>query len=194
MNGSDTGKITPASVSFAGMASRSLEMSLKGYTTITAAVSDADLKSGGKEFKFEREAGPVRLTISGPFGFEVYQGSKLLDASATHHEVTAQPGAGAVTVRNSDILLSSTIGVDYQHGSMDVSLPATGTLAVFSSNETCKVTVDGQDVGFPPIPAKKIASGSHSVMLKCPDGKDETRRVTVSPGEKALVAFSGSGG
>jgi hypothetical protein len=194
LNGSDTGKTTPSPVSFAGKATRSLELSLKGYATITSSISDADLKIGMKEFKFEREAGPVRLTLSGPYPFEVYQGSKLLDASATHHEVTAQPGAGAVVVKNADMVLSTTIPVDYQRSSMDVTLPATGTLAVFASVETCKVTVDGQDLGFPPIPARRIASGTHSVTLKCPDGKDDTRRVTVLAGERAAVTFSGSGG
>jgi hypothetical protein len=194
LNGSDTGEVTPSVVSFAGKATRSLELSLKGYTSITSSISDAELKAGGKEFKFDRESGPVRLALSGPYPFEVYQGSKLLDASATHHEVTAQPGAGPVVVKNADLMLSATIQVDYQRSSMDVTLPGTGTLAVFASVETCKVTVDGQDLGFPPITAKRIASGTHSVTLKCPDGKDDTRRVTVSAGERQAVTFSGSGG
>jgi len=193
LNGSDTGKTTPSVVSFAGKATRSLELSLKGYASITSSISDADLKTGAKEFKFDREAGPVRLTLNSSYPFEVYQGTKLLDSSATHHEVTAQPGAGAVVVRNADLMLSATIPVDYQRSSMEVTLPGTGTLAVFASVETCKVTVDGQDLGFPPIPAKRIAAGTHSVTLKCPDGKDDTRRVTVSAGERAAVTFSGSG-
>jgi hypothetical protein len=194
LNGSDTGKTTPSVVSFAGKATRSLELSLKGYAPITAAISDADLKTGAKDFKFDREASPVRLTLNGPYPFDVYQGSKLLDASATHHEVTAQPGAGPVVVKNAELMLSATIPVDYQRSSMEVTLPGTGTLAVFASKETCNVTVDGADLGFPPIPPKRIAAGSHTVTLKCPEGKDETRRVTVSTGERAAVTFSGSGG
>jgi hypothetical protein len=96
-------------------------------------------------------------------------------------------------VKNADLMLSATIPVDYQRSSMEVTLPGTGTLAVFASVETCKVTVDGEDLGFPPIPPKRIAAGTHSVTLKCPQGKDETRRVTVSAGERAAVTFSGSG-
>ncbi len=194
LNGSDTGQVTPSMVSFAGKSTRSLELSLKGFAPITASVSDGDLKIGSKEYKFDREAGPVRLTLSGSYPFDVYQGSKLLDASATHHEITAQPGAGAVVVKNAELKLSATIPVDYQRSSMDVTHPGTGTLAVFASVETCKVTVDGADLGFPPIPAKRIAAGTHSVTLKCPDGKDDTRKVTVSVGERAAVTFSGSGG
>jgi hypothetical protein len=97
-------------------------------------------------------------------------------------------------VKNADLMLSATIPVDYQRSSMEATLPGTGTLAVFASVETCKVTVDGEDLGFPPIPPKRIAAGTHSVTLKCPQGKDDTRRVTVSAGERTAVTFSGSGG
>ena len=48
---------------------------------------------------------------------------------------------------------------------------------------------DGNDLGFPPIPSKAIASGNHTVTLKCPDGKGETRKVAVAPGEKVRVPF-----
>jgi hypothetical protein len=196
LNGSDTGQVTPSLVSFAGKSSRSIELSLKGFAPITASVSEADLKIGSKEYKFDREAGPVRLTLNGSYPFEVLQGTKVIDGPSNHHELTVQPGAGAVVVRNAEMMLSSTIPVDYQRSSMDATVPASGTLAVFASLETCKVSVDGQDLGFPPIAPKRIASGSHSVALKCPDDnkKDETRRITVTAGERMDVKFIGSGG
>jgi len=68
-------------------------------------------------------------------------------------------------------------------------VPVPGVLAIFSAVETCTVGVDGQDLGFPPIPRKAIASGNHSVTLTCPDGKGETRKVTVAPGERVTVPF-----
>ena len=192
LNGSDTGKLTPASVSFAGKTAREIELQLKGYAPITTTISDADMKTGGKEFKFERPPSAVRVTLSGAYPFEVLQGGKVIDPSSTHHEITAQPGGGDLVVRSADMLLSSKVSVDYQHGSMDWSAPAVGALSVFATNETCKVTVDGQDLGFPPIAAKKVASGGHSVTLKCPEGKDETQHVTVAAGSTpTTVKFSG---
>ena len=197
LNGTDIGKVTPAPVSFAGKATRSLELSLKGFGTIQATVSDADLKIGAKEFKFERESGPVRLTLNGPYPFEVLQNGKVLDGPANHHEVTVQPSAGPVVVRNAELMLSATINVDYTRPSMEASVPALGTLAVFASMETCKVFVDGEDLGVPPIAPKRIVSGTHTVALKCPDDskKDDSRRVNVAPGsERTDVKFIGSGG
>ena len=43
---------SPIAVSFAGKATRSLELSLKGYATITSSISDADLKIGGTRTRF----------------------------------------------------------------------------------------------------------------------------------------------
>ena len=137
----------------------------------------------------------MKLTITGSFPFEVYQGDKQVSAAAMSHTVTAQPGAGAVTVQNAEYFLRSTLNVDYHRSSQDVTLPGPGQLAVFAQMETCKVVVDGQDLGNPPVPARRIAAGNHTVTLKCPDSKDDARKaVTVSPGEKAQVTFSGSGG
>ena len=189
LNGTDTGKVTPALVPLDGHVPGALELSLKGYQPFKASLTDADLKSGKREFRLLREAGPVQLTISGAYPFEVLQGSSVLSAAASRHEVTVKPGAGNVTVRNAEYLLSSTIPVDFQRGSAEATVPPAGLLQIQSSNELCTIIVDGQDLGFPPIPRKPAAAGPHSVTLKCPDGKDETRKVTVAAGEMLRVDF-----
>jgi hypothetical protein len=63
--------------------------------------------------------------------------------------------------------------------------------AVFTAPilETCTVTVDGQDLGFPPIQRRPIAAGGHTVAVKCPDGKGDSQRVTIASGELSRVTF-----
>jgi hypothetical protein len=97
--------------------------------------------------------------------------------------------SGSVTARSKEMLLNMPLGVNFERGKADVTVPAPGVIAIFSAVETCTVGVDGADLGFPPIPGKAIASGSHTVTLKCPDGKGDTRKVTVAPGEKVRVPF-----
>ena len=87
------------------------------------------------------------------------------------------------------MLLNAPLAISFDRATADVTLPAPGVLAVFSAVETCTVNVDGQDLGFPPIPRKSIASGSHTVTLSCPDGKGETQKTTVAPGERVTVTF-----
>jgi hypothetical protein len=188
VNGEDTGKTTPAAVSLGGKPA-TLELSLKGYRPIVATLTDADVKTGSKEFKFSREAGPVRLVVTGAYPFELMQGSRVLSPSAKRHEVTVQPGGAAIRARNSEYVLDVPVAVDFQRAQVDVTLPALGTLTVFSTVETCSVVVDGQDVGFPPISRKAIAAGSHAVAIKCQDGKSDGQKVSVAAGEAATVKF-----
>jgi hypothetical protein len=189
VNGADTGKMTPASVSVGTGAEHVVELSLSGYDTMTASLTDAEISAGKKEFRLSRPAGPVRLTVSAPFPFELVQGSKVLSATAATHEVTLQPGSAAITARNKELLLNAPVNVDFQRPRMEVNLPALGSLTVYSSGETCSVLVDGQDLGFPPIVKKPAAAGSHTVAIKCPDGKTDSRRQAVAAGQAATVTF-----
>jgi hypothetical protein len=87
------------------------------------------------------------------------------------------------------MLLSVPINVDTQRARQDVTLPDAGLLNVFATNETCTIVIDGQDLGNPPIPRKPVGSGKHTVVLKCPDGKQESRSITVAAGRPLDVAF-----
>lgn len=189
LNGADTGKVTPAPIPAGSVsAGATLELVLKGYRPVTTKVTEADLKAGHKEIKFAAEARAVKVTVTGTFPFELVQGNQIISPSATSHSLTVQP-AGAVTARNRDMLLNMPLSISFDRAQADVTLPAPGVLAVFSAVETCTVGVDGQDLGFPPIPRKAIASGNHTVTLTCPEGKSETRKVTVAPGEKVTATF-----
>ena len=189
VNGADTGKVTPAPIALAGLpVGSTFELALKGYRPATSKVTDAELKAGRKEIKLAAEARPVRLIVTGTFPFELVQGSQVISPAAMRHELTVQP-AGAVTARSKDMLLSMPLAINFDRAQADVKVPEPGVLAIFSAVETCTVGVGGQDLGFPPIPRKAIASGNHSVTLTCPDGKGETRKVTVAPGEKVTVPF-----
>ena len=189
LNGTDTGLVTPASLSVSANGTNAVDLSLKGYRPLSVTLTAADLQSGTRELRLTREAVPVRLSVSAPYAFEVMQGTRVLSAAATQHELTVQPG-GAVSVRSADLLLNSPLTIDYQRPQAAVTLPAPGTLAVFAAVETCSVVVDGRDLGFPPIARKLIAPGSHTVILRCPGGKEDTRRINIVSGERTAVTFA----
>ena len=189
VNGADTGKVTPSPLAATSLpAGSTIELTLAGFKPASIKLTDADMKAGRKEVKFAPEARPVRLVASGTFPFELVQGSRVISPASMRHELTVQP-AGTVSARSKDMLLNQPLSINFERAQAEVTLPAPGVLAVFSAVETCIVSVDGNDLGFPPIPSKAIASGSHTVALKCPDGKGDTRKVTVAPGEKVRVPF-----
>lgn len=186
VGGVDTGRVTPTAVP----AGSTVELALKGYLPFSTILTPGDATAGTRDVRLSREAGPVRLTVSAVFPFTVAQGGKVLSADAERHQVTVQPGGGPLTVRNADLVLSQTIPIDFGRSQMDVTLPAPGTLAVFARDETCSVVANGVELGFPPIARKTVAAGALSVALTCPNGKGETQRVTITPGQTVRVTFS----
>jgi hypothetical protein len=193
VNGTDTGKETPAVVPIPGGMPGTVELSLKGYQPLSATVSADDLREGKREFRLTREAGPVKLTMSGSYPFEIVQGGRVVSKSAKSHSITLQPGGGSVVARSAEYLLNQPVSIDFQRAASDIAVPAPGLLDVFSAVETCSIVVDGTDLGFPPIARKPIAAGSHKVTLKCPDGKDDSKTVSVSAGEHQQVKFLSPG-
>jgi predicted Ser/Thr protein kinase len=191
VNGVDTQQVTPANVSFDSASGGTLELALKGYEPIAATLTAADFDAGKREFKFSRALVPVRLSVSSAYPVELVQGGRVVSAAAKRHDMTVQPGGGPIRVRSAEYLLDSAIAVDFQRAQVEYTLPAPGTLSVFASAETCSVSVDGQDLGPVPIPRKAIAAGAHTVALKCPDGKNDSQKVTVMSGETLRVAFTG---
>jgi len=189
LNGADTGKVTPAPITVASLqAGSTFELSLKGYRSAAIKVTPADIKARRKEVRLAAEARAVKLTVSGPFPFELVQGTQVISQSAASHDLTVQP-SGPVTARSKDMLLNMPLAISFDKAQAEITLPAAGVIAIFSAVETCSVGIDGQDLGFPPIPRKAIASGTHTVTLTCPDGKGETRKLTVAPGEKVTATF-----
>lgn len=188
-NGADTGKATPAAIAVDPKAPGTVELSLKGYDSISAKLADADVKKGNKELHLVRQPSPVRLTVNGPYPFELRRGGAVLSPMAAHHDLTVPPGSDPVVAHNAEYILSEPVAIDFQKAEADATIKPAGVLAVFASVETCSILVDGVDIGFPPIPRKNIASGPHTVMMKCKDGKEDSRKITIIPGERLPVTF-----
>ena len=117
----------------------------------------------------------------------------MLSGSASRHEVTLNPGQLSIRLRSRPYFLNSSVEVRPKGAQrVQIQAPALGTLAVFSSVETCVIAVDGQEIGFPPVSRQEVASGNHSVAVKCPNGHSENRTVSVAAGERTAVTFDPS--
>ncbi len=193
LNGIDTGLVTPADVAVGSTIPSAIGLALEGYQPFTGEVTRTDLESGSKAFTLRPEPRPARVTASADYPFEIVRGSTVLSASATSHELTIQPGQGRVVARNPQYLLDEDLRVDFMRARVDVTLPALGSIAVFSVVETCKIFADGQDFGYPPISNRPLAAGRHRIELRCDDGKIDRQDVTVSSGQRARVEFKAPG-
>jgi hypothetical protein len=102
--------------------------------------------------------------------------------AATRHEFTL-PGPRTIRLRSTEFLLDVPFRADSSSGRVSHVVPEPGRLAVRTPLETCKVSIDDQEIGYPPIAERQVAAGTHRVALLCPDGNDKTATVSVSPGQ-----------
>jgi hypothetical protein len=191
LNGVDMKQQTPAKVSIAGLSLPvRVVLNRQGYKPFEGEISEEDVRAGRKEFTLAADARPVRLTVSGPFEFEIVQGSQILSRAAMSHELTVQPG-GPVTARNREKFVSQSLNLDFSRGQpATVTLQPLGVLAVRGS-AACTVVLDGQDIGEPPISNQQVGAGQHTVVFKCSGQPDQTQRVQVASGGKQTVVFTG---
>jgi serine/threonine-protein kinase len=189
VNGADTGQVTPATVTI-GRLPAQVQLSLRGYQPVTASLTEAEMRAGRRDWRLSRELIPVRAVITGSYPFEIVQGSRVLSAAKTEHSLTIQPG-GEVIARSQEMFLRATLPIDFRKAQVQHEIPAASTLTVQAANETCKVVIDGTDLGTPPIRNKRIASGTHTVVLKCPDGRDERESLALEPGQPKRHFFPG---
>jgi serine/threonine-protein kinase len=190
LDGQETGRVTPAAVPVTAPFPKQLVLTLDGYEPFSISLQEADVRTGGREFALVSRPEPVRVSITGPYAFEVLQGNRVLSNSSARHDVTLAPDQLTIRLRSRPYFLSSTIEVRPRGGQrVQLQAPGLGVLAVFSSVETCVISVDGQEIGFPPVPRQEVAAGNHTVAVKCPDGKSENRTVNVTAGERTAVTF-----
>jgi serine/threonine-protein kinase len=191
IDGVDTGLKTPADVPLTGAMPATIALALAGHDTLSADISRADLEAGTKRYSLAVAARAVRLTVSASYPFELVSGSRVISEAATSHDVTVNPGA-SVSARNGALLLNDSLALNFRSasGRQSITLDELGMLAIFG-NSSCSVVVGGRDLGQPPIPPMRVATGRHTVVLKCEGAPDKTERADVKSGEQVTVRFTG---
>jgi hypothetical protein len=133
----------------------------------------------------------VAVTMSGPYEFEVFDGSRSISAPARTHQLQAQPNGKVLRVVNGELFLNSSVRVDGgEDRSFAYSAPALGTLDIRSSRGNCKILIGSRDMGYPPLKALAVVAGEYEISLDCPDGQNPKERWTVLPGRTQRVTFT----
>jgi serine/threonine-protein kinase len=129
----------------------------------------------------------VNVTLTGGYPFEVVDGSKVISAAATSHELKQQVGK-ALLLRAPQYFLSQTVRVEGSANQpFEFAVPGLGSLAVRSTQETCDVAIQNKKIGNPPITVKEIAAGSYKVDLVCGSDVVKSAYATVQAGHESVV-------
>jgi len=135
-------------------------------------------------------AATVAVSMSAPYPFEVFDGSRSVSDKATSHQFSIANGR-SLRVVAPEFLLDQNVRVDGgSDQKFEYSAPALGSLDVRAVRFDCKLMVGKTDKGSMPQLAFRVAAGEYEVSLACPDGQNPKQTVTVAPGRTANVRFT----
>ena len=181
IDGTNTGKVTPADVALADVTSARVRLTKDGYKAAVVQAAASDIRDGVVRARLEPAASGISVNVSGPYAFEVLRGREVISAAATRHSLTVPEGT-TLRLRASRYLLDMPVRAQSPSGRVKVEVPETGRLTVRTHMETCKVWIGGRDFDVPPIPPLDLAPGTHKIELRCPNGTVESKTVTIQSG------------
>jgi hypothetical protein len=132
----------------------------------------------------------VRVLLTGPYAFSVLDESgRSLSGAYTKHDLRVSPKQ-VLILQAPAVYLKQRITVGSTPGSqVRLQAPPVGELNVRTGRETCRVFLNDDNLGFPPIARLRVASGRYRITLKCPDGDQETQIITVPAGAAETVTI-----
>lgn len=213
VDGRETGRVTPADVPLDTAEVRQIRLSRPGFPPLDAPVTPEEMKanrvpvlrlpgrggatrpaavpaglagsdSGSSPGGQGAPAARVIVQLSGTYPFSVWQGGQQISASGNTHQVEVAAPV-QLRVRSEEFFLDRTVAIDGSRRTVPWSAPEIGFLSLRASPafETCTVVIGGRDLTEPPIENLRVAAGSYTVQLRCPDGQSKQVPVTVVAGQ-----------
>ncbi len=182
VDGRDTKKITPASVTLSGAGPHRLRLSKAGFVAQEIELVDADVRSGSVSYKLTpAEAVIVAVTVDSGYPVEVWNGSQLIGPAGEAHNLKVPQGANLRITAEKYLFAASMRAAGKP---IVYHAPALGQLTVLTRHETCNVKIGEHVLGFPPITRLPIAAGQYRVDTECPSGENPPAQVvTITPNQ-----------
>jgi len=184
IDGAETGRTTPADIAIGAAAPSEVRLTRQGAPPVSVPVTAAELVRGRIDVKLPAvpRPDPVSVvTLTGPYPFEVLADDRVISPAAGRHEVSVS-GRRVLRVRAGDVFLNQQYPVEATGRPIVLRAPDLGRLTIRTPYETCRLALDGQDIGYPPVANLPVAAGTHRVVQTCGDGAGRQLVVTIGAG------------
>src|SRR5262249_37483743 len=155
LDGKDTKLVTPAQVSIAGTGAHRLRLSKRGFQSIDARLTAADVQKGSLSYTMTAaEAAPPALQIavsaSGASPFAMFAGGRQFPAATPSHELNVGAGRKLRLVAPESLLNQPVTIEGTADKRAEIQAPALANVSIRSAQETCRVKIGDRDLGNPP--------------------------------------------
>jgi serine/threonine protein kinase len=136
----------------------------------------------------ERTGPQGRVTVAGPYPFDVVWQGKVLSRGQASAQVTVPAGRQVLTLIAPTYFLRQNVTIDVRPPApASVNAPPLGKIHIRANPDNCQVFIDGEFAEYPPILDRAIAAGEHRVAFKWSDGTRHEETVDVSATAPAYV-------
>jgi len=186
LDGKETGKLTPAELPVAACGAHSVTLHLEGYKDVTSTVS------GGTLAPITMAKVPLGFVkIAAPYALTILENGRTLGRSGEAIRLTG--GRHKLVLKNEELFVEKTLDVHVvadKTTTPNPGLPGVGTLTVLTSPGNCAISLNGRDLGAPPINDLQIAAGTYTLRaVYVPTGESRETSVTISAGGGTRVPF-----
>jgi serine/threonine-protein kinase len=132
----------------------------------------------------------VAVAMTAAYPFEVRDGSRVISAAATSHDLPPQQNGKTLRVVSESVFLDLPVKVDGgSEQRFEYSPPGKGRIDIRAARGDCRATIGKIDLGFGPWKPVEAVAGNYQVNLVCPDGQNPVMHTTVTQGLMAQVRF-----
>ncbi len=187
VDGKEIGLITPAEVAVTACDSHSVALKLEGYKDVAA-----NLGKDGSPMDVTLSRIPEGwITIASSYPVEVLEAGRKIGSGG--EAIKLASGSHTLMVRNETLFVEAKVSVTVQAGkkiSSKAPLPAVGALTVLASPSNCTISVNGREIGAPPINDYQLAEGTYVVRaVYVPTGEAKESSVTITAGGSSRIPF-----
>jgi serine/threonine-protein kinase len=132
--------------------------------------------------------GNIVVALSAAYPFEVRDGSRVVSAAATSHEIAGQSNGRTLRLVAADVMLDHPVKIDGNADNrFEYSPPGLGRINIRAARQDCRAMIGKRDLGYPNWPPFSVVAGDYRVELICPDGLNPFQQITVVQGRTAEV-------
>jgi hypothetical protein len=193
VDGAATGQRSPAAVELQLCAPHRIELRLWGYDTTALELQPGEdwRKLVADTLRLSREPEGRVWIPAAPYEVSVlYKGRVIGQAGQM---LTLPSGPQLLVLRNEKIFLDQPVDVLVAAGetkTLPLEYPRPGSLSVQAHPSNCRISVDGVEVGAPPLLGLPVAPGVHEVRCRLlTTGEEKMQKIQITAGRDSTCQF-----
>jgi serine/threonine protein kinase len=166
VNGKEMSALTPTVLELAGDKEYRIKLEKSGYYANQFTIDAASAKDK-VAITLEKLPSPGIIVISSFYTYDAYIDEKLIANSEKTGSLGIAPGSHKIRLINKDLFVDKTFLITVSAGdTINIDAPPLGKISIQAEPSSCKIYIDEQFAGYPPIFEQLIAAGEHRIKFE----------------------------